>query len=188
LSENSSKRPPKLKLLPCNETYDECVHHSGAIMNSEYLFHAKAEWTTGRRGKVEGDPLAPKIDFAAPPEFQGVPGIWTPEHFFLAAVAGCFVTTFKAIADFSKFGFEQIEAAAEGVLEKTEGGYKFTRILLRPALTIEREQDRERAHRLLEKAERSCLISRSIQSEITLQPSVEVAQAVSQRSELDNGG
>jgi peroxiredoxin-like protein len=151
----------------------------GGIMNSEYRFHAKAEWIVDRRGRVEGDPLAPRLDFAAPPEFQGVPGVWSPEHFFLAAIAGCFVTTFRAIAEFSKFNFDGLAVSAEGVLEKAEGGYKFTRIFLQPALTIEHEEDRERAQRLLEKAERSCLISRSIQSEVVLQPSIEVAQAVS---------
>ena len=149
-------------------------------MNSAYRFHATAEWTTDRQGKVAGDPLAVKLDFSAPPEFQGLPGMWSPEHFFLAAVTGCFVTTFRAIAEFSKFNFLGLTVAAEGVLEKAEGGYKFTRIFLRPALTIEREEDRERAQRLLEKAERSCLISRSIHSEIVLQPAIAVAHVVSQ--------
>jgi peroxiredoxin-like protein len=148
-------------------------------MDSEYRFRARAEWTADRRGRVQGDPIAPELDFAAPPEFQGVPGVWSPEHFFVAAVATCFITTFRAIAEFSKFKFDGLTVTGEGVLEKGDGGYKFTRIFLQPVLTIERKEDRERAQRLLEKAERSCLISRSIHSEIVLQPTVEVGRAVS---------
>ena len=116
-------------------------------MNAEYRFTARAEWTSDRRGRVEADALAPRLEFAAPPEFQGPPGVWSPEHFFLAAVAGCFVTTFQAIAEFSKFSFAALTVSAEGVLEKGEGGYRFTRVLLKPSLTIENTDDRGRADR-----------------------------------------
>jgi peroxiredoxin-like protein len=148
-------------------------------MSSEYRFRARGEWTSDRRGRVQGDAEAPELDFGAPPEFQGAPGVWSPEHLLVAAVVTCFITTFQAIADFSKFKFDGLKVVGEGVLEKGEGGYKFTRIFLQPVLTIEREEDRERAQRLLEKAERSCLISRSLQSEIVLQPTVEVGRILS---------
>lgn len=148
-------------------------------MDSGYRFHARAEWTSDRRGKVKGDLAAPELEFAAPPEFHGVAGLWSPEHFFVAAVVSCFITTFRAIAEFSKFNFDGLAVAGEGVLEKGEGGYRFTRVLLQPVLTIEREEDRERAQRLLEKAEKSCLVSRSIQSEVVLQPTVEVGRILS---------
>jgi peroxiredoxin-like protein len=153
--------------------------HVGGVMDSGYRFRARAEWTSDRRGSVEGDALAPRLDFGAPPEFQGVPGVWSPEHFFVAAVVTCFITTFRAIAEFSKFKFAALVVTGDGVLEKRDGGYHFTRIFLQPTLAIEREEDRERAQRLLEKAERSCVISRSIRSEVVLQPSVEVDQALS---------
>jgi peroxiredoxin-like protein len=146
------------------------------MMNSSYRFHATAEWISDRRGRVEGDPLAPGLDFAAPPEFQGFPGVWSPEHFFVAAVTTCFITTFRAIAEFSKFKFAGLTVTGEGLLEKGEGGYKFTHIVLRPVLKIDRAEDRERGQRLLEKAERSCLISRSIQSDVVLQPTVELSE------------
>jgi len=44
-------------------------------------------------------------------------------------------------------------------------------------LTIAAESERERAVRLLEKAERSCLISRSLRSEVRMEPVIEVAVA-----------
>jgi peroxiredoxin-like protein len=144
-------------------------------METGYRFHAKAEWVSDIRGRVEADPQAPRLDFAPPPEFHGVPGVWSPEHFFMAAVTTCLIATFRAIAEFSKFSFTGLTVTGEGLVEKGEGGYKFTRITLRPVLKVEREEDAERGRRLLEKAERSCLISRSIQSQIELQPTVEVS-------------
>ncbi len=143
----------------------------------EYKYEASARWTGARRGIAAGVGAGAEIEFASPPEFQGEAGKWTPEHFFTAAVASCFVTTFRAIAEFSKFDFEALEAAVEGVLEKVEGGFRFTRVVVRPTLTIMREEDRERALRLLEKAERGCLISRSLNAQVSLQPTIVTSAA-----------
>jgi peroxiredoxin-like protein len=150
-------------------------------MNTSYRFAANAAWTEGRHGVVSGDPRTVKLEFSAPPEFQGHAGFWTPEHFFLAAVATCFITTFRAIAEFSKFDVEALEVGVEGTVERGEGGFHFTRVVVRPLLTLHLEADRERALRLLEKAERSCLVSRSLRSEIVLEPTVVVPGTVAAR-------
>jgi organic hydroperoxide reductase OsmC/OhrA len=117
------------------------------------------------------------LPFTAPPQFQGEPGFWTPEHFFLAAIASCFITTFRAIAGLSRLEAAALELSVEGVVGKAEGGLQFTELLLHPVLTIEREEDSERALRLLEKAERSCLISRSIKCPVLVQPEARVGSA-----------
>jgi len=147
-------------------------------MNSTLNFVSSARWTKDRRGTVTGQDVQPLMNFSAPPEFQGEPGIWTPEHFFTAAIATCFVTTFQAIATFSKFNVAALEVAVDGQIEKIEGGYRFTRVTVRPVLTVQNESDRERGLRLLEKAEKACLVSRSLQSEIILDSRVVVAPAL----------
>jgi peroxiredoxin-like protein len=147
-------------------------------MSVTYHFTSAATWIDERRGMVEGDSGAPALDFSSPPEFQGQHGMWTPEHLFVAAVATCFVTTFRAIADFSHFEAAGLEVTAEGTVEKAEGGFRFTRVVVRPMLTISQESDRDRALRLIEKAARSSLVSRSLESEITLEPAVLVALPV----------
>ena len=147
-------------------------------MNTSYRFATNAVWTEGRHGVVRGEAGRPQLEFSAPPEFQGQAGFWTPEHFFLAAVATCFITTFRAIAEFSKFDVEALEVGVEGTVEKGEGGFHFTRVVVRPLLTVHLEADRERALRLLEKAEHSCLVSRSLRSEIVLEPTVVVPGTV----------
>jgi peroxiredoxin-like protein len=146
-------------------------------MNASYNFVSSARWTGGQQGVVVGHEVEPSINFSAPPEFHGQAGVWTPEHFFTSAVATCFITTFQAIASYSKFEAHALEVAVEGQVEKTEGGFQFTRVTVRPSLAINSESDRERALRLLEKAEKACLVSRSLQSQIVLEPQVVLAPA-----------
>ncbi len=149
-------------------------------MGSSYQFESSARWAGGRQGVVKGQDVEPSIRFSAPPEFQGIPGIWSPEHFFTSAIATCFITTFQAIASFSKFEFSGLDVSVEGTVEKVEGGFKFTRVTVRPKLTVAYEADRERGMRLLEKSEKACLISRSLQSEIILEPDVRIDPVTAQ--------
>jgi peroxiredoxin-like protein len=132
-----------------------------------------------RRGIISAEDVPRTINFAAPPEFQGDSGLWTPEHLLVAAVATCFLTTFRAIAEVSKLEVLRLEVEAEGLVEKAEGGFRIAQVMVRPKLTIADLAERERAQRLLQKAERSCLISRSLSSRVEMQAVVEVGTLVS---------
>ncbi len=145
-------------------------------MLKSYSYKAAAHWTNHKRGIVEGEAIPRTINFAAPPEFGGEPGLWTPEHLLLAAAATCYVATLRAVAEASKVEFEGVEVPVEGKIEKLEGGFKFTRITLRPLVTIHDEKDRERIGRVLEKAEHLCLVSRSLDCSMVLEPTILVAQ------------
>ena len=147
-------------------------------METTHLYRTNAIWTMRRRGLVSAGDVPRTINFSAPPEFQGEPGLWTPEHLLVASVATCFLTTFRAIAEISRLQVVRLEVEAEGLLEKQEGGFRFTRVVIRPALTIADAADQERAQKMLEKAERACLISRSLSSHIELQAKVEVGAPV----------
>ncbi|HXE90334.1 MAG TPA: OsmC family protein [Terriglobales bacterium] len=145
---------------------------------TDYRYKVDAHWTEGRRGRVLGEGVTQDLDFSAPPEFQGEIGFWTPEHFFVAAVSSCFVATFAAIAEMSKFEALDLEVSAVGTLAKSEGGFRFTDLELRPVLTVAHEHDRDRGMRLLEKAERSCLVTRSLSTPVRMQALVRVAETV----------
>ena len=147
-------------------------------MESTHLYRSSAIWTMRRRGIVSAEDVPRTINFSSPPEFQGEPGLWTPEHLLVAAVATCFLATFRAFAENSRLQVVRLEVEAEGTLEKEEGGFRFTRMVVRPRLTIAEEADQERAGRLLEKAERACLISRSLSCRVEMQAQVEVGAPV----------
>jgi len=148
-------------------------------MENRYTYHASAQWHQHDRGFVELEHGAPRIiNFSAPPEFGGEPGFWTPEHFLLAAVATCFTATFRAVANASKLDFQGIEVGIDGVIERDSGGFRFTKITLKPVAIIFAEQERERAQRLLEKAEKICLVTRSLSSAIELESKILVEKPV----------
>lgn len=143
-------------------------------METKYFYTTEVEWTGERRGDLRA-PVLPSIHVDAPPEFKGHEGSWTPEHLFVASVNSCFMTTFLAIAENSKLEFVSFKADAKGKLEKLDGqGFMMTEITLRPKLIIANSRDAERASRILEKAEKNCLISNSVKTEVRLEPEVNV--------------
>jgi peroxiredoxin-like protein len=143
-------------------------------MEAHHEYRIQAFGAGGRNGVVHAEGVLSCISFSAPPEFLGEPGRWTPEHFLVAAVASCFVSTFSGIAEKSRLEFASFNLDAEGLLGSADGIWRFTEIKLWPVVTVLKEEDRDRAIRLLEKAEKSCLIARSLQFKVTLVPAVKV--------------
>jgi peroxiredoxin-like protein len=140
-------------------------------MDSKPYF-IEAEWTGDRSGHVQAPPIK-QLEFSAPPEFGGKDGVWTPEHLLLAAVGTCYVATFSAIAEHSRFHFRGLKVAVEAALEKGPGGLTFARITLRPRLVIQDETQQAQALVMLEKAKKGCIISRSLAAEVRMDASVE---------------
>lgn len=137
--------------------------------------------STGVRSGVldsEGDRL-PSLYVASPPEFGGPEGVWSPEHLFIASVASCLMTTFRAMAEISKLEITEYTDDTIGHLHRGEDRlYSIDRITLRPKVVIVRDEDLDKAEKLLKKAEEVCLISRSVKSEITMDAQVLVAHKV----------
>jgi organic hydroperoxide reductase OsmC/OhrA len=139
----------------------------------KHSYRTSVTWTGERRAKLTA-PGLPDVEVATPPEFPGGhPGIWSPEHLFTAAAEACLMTTFLAIAASSKLGFSEYSSTADGTLEKTEAGYLMTEIVLRPRVVVAADQV-ERAKRILEKAEKHCLISNSMKTRVVLEAEVVV--------------
>jgi len=144
-------------------------------MDTIHHYEVKLNWESQRKGFISSPVLYSSIQVATPPEFpKGVPGIWSPEHLLVAAVNSCLMTTFLAIAENSKFEFINFESKADGKLEKIDGRFMISEIVLAPVVTISKEADKEKALRILQKSEEACLISNSIKSAILFQPEIKV--------------
>lgn len=134
-----------------------------------HTYNVGLTWLSQRKGEISSAELDQIIEVATPPEFpKGMAGIWSPEHLFTAAVSSCFMTTFLAIAENSNLEFKELSCPAEGILDKKDGKFAMTEVILKPVVTILKETDREKAEKIMIKAERACLISNSITSEIKL--------------------
>ena len=141
----------------------------------KHSYTVNLNWENDRKGSLSSPELHSKIEVATPPEFdKGIPNIWSPEHLFTASVVSCFMTTFLAVAEYSKLDFIKLSCNAEGFLEKIEGKYLMTKIILKPELTIADQDKSERAQRIIEKSEAACLISNSIKSEIELKSVIHI--------------
>ena len=144
-------------------------------MDTVHHYEVKVSWEADRKGLMTSPELRNNIEVATPPEFpKGMPGIWSPEHLLVAAVNSCLMTTFLAIAENSKLDFVDFESNADGKLEKVDGKYMISEIILSPVITMHKEEDKERAIRILEKSEAACLISNSVRSKIIFKPEIKI--------------
>ncbi len=142
-------------------------------MTTEHFYDVTIKWDSERKGTMSSTVLPTTIEVATPPEFpKGMAGIWSPEHYLVAAVNSCLMTTFLAIAENSKLEFSTFKSDAIGKLEIIEGKYLISEITLKPTITINNVEDKERAERVLIKSESACLISNSIKSKIIFKPEI----------------
>ena len=105
---------------------------------------------------------------APPVEFGGPGGHWSPETLLVAAVADCFVLSFRAIARASKLPWIELQCAVEGTLARSDGKTRFTEFAIQASLDVSADVDQDMARRLLEKAEAGCLITNSLSAQTHL--------------------
>ncbi len=145
------------------------------IQSHEYAIHLAG--TGPKSATLHSPDDLPPLVVTSPPEFGGPGGRWSPEHLFVGAVASCLMTTFRAIAESSGLDVIEYSDDASGLLVRDEGGlYRIASVTLRPRVVISDPNRVEKAHRLLDKAERACLISRSVSAQVHLESRVEVLQ------------
>ncbi len=116
----------------------------------------------------------PDLETAGPPEFGGPGDVWSPETLLVGAVANCFILTFRAIARASQFEWLSLRCAVSGTLEKVDRVTQFTDFNLDVELAVPAGTSETKAHRLLEKAERGCLITNSLTAAIHLDVTINV--------------
>jgi organic hydroperoxide reductase OsmC/OhrA len=135
----------------------------------EFPHHYLAASRAGAEGDVTvTSPGLPDLTSDSPAEFGGSGVRWSPETLLCGAVADCFLLTFRAVARASKLPFAELTCDVTGRLDKVERTTSFTSFELRARLTVPAGTDEARAHSLLEKAERACLISRSLSGSVAL--------------------
>lgn len=122
-------------------------------------------------GLLTGEDL-PDLRTTSPKDFDGPGDAWTPEHLLLAAIEACFLFTLRAMARVSKFEYTAVSVDAEGTVDRPDGVTRFTTIRLKATLTVPPGADHDRARRLLEKAEKGCLVSASLSTPIHLETEI----------------
>jgi organic hydroperoxide reductase OsmC/OhrA len=126
----------------------------------------------------------PPLPSAPPPEFDGPGDQWSPESLLVAAVASCFILTFRSIARASRLEWTRLECHAEGTLERLEGVLQFTHIVTRATLTVREGTSSVLCERAVTKAEEGCLVANSLRCKRELQMEIVKTRVNESESEL----
>lgn len=119
----------------------------------------------------------PRLVTAPPTEYGGPGDRWSPETLLVAAVADCFVLTFRAIAAVAKLSWISLHCEVTGTLDRVEHVTQFTGFIVRARLELSPETNKEQALRMLTKAEQTCLVTNSLKAKCQLEASVDFAVA-----------
>jgi organic hydroperoxide reductase OsmC/OhrA len=143
------------------------IQHPQAPTGELFMHPYPHVYTAGASAEPAGpvpvtSPTAPDIATTPPPQFDGPEGYWSPETLLTAAVANCFVLSFRAIARPAKFEWRHLDCKVTAILEKVDGVTQFSRFETQATLTVASGADEAKARQLLEKAEHVCLISNSL--------------------------
>ena len=142
----------------------------------EFPHHYRVAAAGGTEGSIElSSPGVPGLPSAAPAEFGGPGDQWSPETLLAAAVADCFILSFRAIARGSKFDWISLTCDVDAVLEKVEKVTQFTAFHETVVLEVPTGTDETKAMRLLEMAERVCLVNNSLTGKTHLDATVKFA-------------
>ena len=131
--------------------------------------------TAGGGAAILTSPGLPDLAIDAPTEFDGPGDKWSPETLLTGAVADCFVLTFRAVAAASKLEWKAVRCDAVATLERVDNVTRFSRFDLKVHLSVPPGTDEARAQRIIEKAERSCMVTNSLVGERHLEAVIEQA-------------
>jgi organic hydroperoxide reductase OsmC/OhrA len=121
---------------------------------------------------IQGERL-PTIASAPPTEFGGPGDRWSPETLFVAAVADCFVLTFRGIAGLSRLPWTSLDCNVTGTVDRVDRITQFTELQVRARLRVPPGTNEDQARRLLAKAEETCLVTNSLKVHPQLETIVE---------------
>ncbi len=132
---------------------------------SGYRDYARAHEIT-----AEGKPA---IAASSDPVFRGDRARWNPEELLVAALAGCHQLSYLHLCAVAGIVVTEYVDHAEGWMEETpDGSAQFTRVVLRPKVTLAAGSDAAKAKELHHEAHEKCFIARSVNFPVTNEPEV----------------
>jgi len=148
-------------------------------MSRTATYHTTVAWKGEHWGRiVMGN--GPEMDFSAPPDAQGHPGVFTPEDAFVAAANTCIMMMFIWATERFKLKLLSYDCRVEGKklieLDRTE---IFTHLRFWPRIKIaagaeDRPVVEARARRALQSAQKYSLVANSVKSQIVVEPTIEI--------------
>ena len=136
-----------------------------------HRYAVRAEGTDAGRVTLHHAGLEP-LASSPPVEFDGPGDAWSPETLLVAALADCFLLTFRAVARARSLPWVALDVDVEGTLDRVDGVASFTAFRIRARLALGAGGDEATALAALVRAKKGCLISNSLKGEMTLESEV----------------
>jgi len=105
---------------------------------------------------------AKETEIGPPVEYGGRPDTLNPEELFVASINSCLMLVFYHFAEKSGVAIESYEADAEGTVEKTRNGLRFTKVSVKARVRIQATDGAGKLQEFAELAEKFCLVSNSV--------------------------
>ena len=137
-------------------------------------YETKVIWLEDRLGELYANEI--KMNCSPPINFRGYSKTMTPEHAFVASAEMCVLLTFITMAEKNGVGLVSYESESEGILEKLEKGFEFTKIIIRPKVRVKVEEDVNKAKESMDRAKKYALVLNSMKTEVVVEPSFETTK------------
>jgi organic hydroperoxide reductase OsmC/OhrA len=113
------------------------------------------------------------IAASSDPAFRGDPARWNPEELLLAALSSCHQLAYLHLCAVAGVVVVDYVDHAEGTMAETaDGAGQFTRVVLRPMVTIAAGSDAAKALALHHDAHEKCFIARSMNFPVENEPQI----------------
>jgi organic hydroperoxide reductase OsmC/OhrA len=157
----------------------------------EHRYQVTVEWTgntgTGtstyrayeRRHDISASGSAkPDIPGSSDPAFRGDAARWNPEELLVASLSACHQLWYLHLcADAGVVVTAYVDRAEGTMIEEATGAGQFSRVVLRPVVTVSAGSDLARARALHHEAHAMCYIARSVSFPVEHEPEVHTANA-----------
>ena len=155
----------------------------------EHHYHVTVAWTgntgsgtAGYRGyerrheiHVRGS-AKPHIPGSSDPTFRGDAARWNPEELLVASLSACHELWYLHLcADAGVVVTAYVDHAEGTMVEDASGAGRFTRVVLRPIVTVAAGADVARARALHGDAHAMCYVARSVNFPVEHEPEIHTA-------------
>ncbi|CAG9164739.1 OsmC family protein [Cupriavidus pinatubonensis] len=157
------------------------------MADREHHYRVSVEWTGNKGSGTSGyrayardyvirSGAKPVIPGSSDPSFLGDAARWNPEDLLVASAAACHKLWYLHLCADAGIVVLAYVDDAEGTMIEAQSG-RFTRIVLRPRVTVRAGDDLELAARLHHTAHEQCFIANSLNFPVLCEPTFEQAPA-----------
>jgi organic hydroperoxide reductase OsmC/OhrA len=105
-------------------------------------------------------------------ESRGDPAVLNPEQLLLMAASSCQMLWFLHLAAKARIDVVSYEDEATALMPEDDEPTRITEIALRPRIVVNGDASEERVRKLVETAHDYCYVANSLNSDVTIEPTV----------------